>query len=79
MKNKEGYLEPNVGRTVLAAQKAAQEAQMYADDKILDGAEGTREKPVRALERIADEDAKKAMEILRKYKEGKRLLDERVL
>lgn len=79
MKNKEGYLEPNVGRTVLAAQKAAQEAQMYADDKIMDGAEGTREKPVRALERIADEDAKKAMEILRKYKEGKRLLDERVL
>lgn len=34
---------------------------------------------MRALERIADEDAKKAMEILQKYKEGKRLLDERVL
>ena len=43
MKNKEGYLEPNVGRAVLAAQKAAQEAQIYADDKIMDGAEGTRE------------------------------------
>ena len=64
---------------VFAAQKAAQEPQEYADDKIMDGAEGTREKPVRALERITDEDAKKAMEILQKYKEGKRLLDERVL
>lgn len=40
---------------ILEAQQSAQEPQEYADDKIMAGAGETRGKPVRALERIADE------------------------